>query len=288
MKSKDFPSLYKNNVLSKGYPDLKKLYVEFKEASEKKHGFSGSQKEEKPLIITLAPRLIDFNKLPRTVLIVGCGPKPTTIRKLRDMGYDAKGIEPVQGFVDLAKEYLSDEKAILHGYAEALPIDDNSQGLVVLESVMEHIVSPVKVLSEIYRVLAPGGAAYIITTNKYHVSFTGKNEEFNVRFYNWYPNIVKESYVHHHLHYDPKLANYSSTPAVHWYSFSLLCALGRDAGFSTFYSPIDLLMKEDPFVAQKKIGHVLLPLLKYHPWFRSLALTFTSAGSSIFMVKRND
>ena len=53
------------------------------------------------------------------------------------------------------------------------------------------------------------------TTNRYRFSPTGSNDEFRVRFFNWFPRIVKESYVFQHLHFDPTLANYSPRPAVH-------------------------------------------------------------------------
>jgi len=37
----------------------------------------------------------------------------------------------------------------------------------------------------------------------------GRNGEFNVKYFNWYPSLLKESIVFHHLHYKPTLANFT-------------------------------------------------------------------------------
>jgi hypothetical protein len=86
-----------------------------------------------------------------------------------------------------------------------------------------------------------GGVLFIRTTNRSRFSFTGVNWEFTTRFYNWFPRIVKESYIFTQLHYKPELARYSPGPAAHWFNFSDLCRHGREVGFSRFYSPYDLL-----------------------------------------------
>jgi hypothetical protein len=138
--------------------------------------------------------------------------------------------------------------------------------------------------------LAPGGVACIITTNRHQVSLKGHNGEFNVRYYNWLPDVVKESFVFKHLHYDPSLANYALRPAVHWYSYADLCKLGRQAGFYKFYSILDLLEKKDPPVVKNRLRVFvldelnLLDKLKYNPWLRALALT--QAGGFVVMTKR--
>jgi hypothetical protein len=113
------------------------------------------------------------------------------------------------------------------------------------------------------------------------------NGEFTRRFYQWYPSILKESYVFMHLHYQPELAEFTSRPAVHWFCYSDLCKLGRNSGFSSFYSYIDLL-NEDDEIRTGKSGKFkfLIPHFKYNPILRSFLLTFTDVGSSVFMVKR--
>jgi ubiquinone/menaquinone biosynthesis C-methylase UbiE len=201
------------------------------------------------------------------------------------MGHHAVGVEPVTSFVEAAREYLGDASAVLQGTAERIPLDDESQHLVFLESVMEHVDSPTQSLQEAHRVLAAGGIAYVVTTNRFLFRPTGKNGEFNARFYNWYPRLVKECYVFHHLHYKPSLANYTERPAVHWYSYSDLCRLGREVGFGQFYSILDLVRPEDAAIAKSRFRRLVLRQLQRFPWLRALALT--QLGGTVVMLKRS-
>src|SRR6266487_6450083 len=70
----------------------------------------------------------------------------------------------------------------------------------------------------------------------------------------------------------------SLRPAVHWFTFSRLCVLGRDSGFGQFYSPLDLLKEEDPIIAGKWWRRLLLRPLQRNPWLRALALTQVGHG----------
>lgn len=182
-----------------------------------------------------------------------------------------------------AQDFLSDKSRVITGCAEEIPVPDNSQSFVALNSVLEHVTSPILTLNEIYRVLEPGGVVYIETTNRHMFH----NYEYIKRFFQWYPAILKESYVFMHLHYRPELARYTSRPAVHWFSYSDLCKLGRYAGFSSFYSPIDLISEDDITERgfQGSLARFLLRYCKYNPLLRSLVLTFTVIGGAIFMVK---
>jgi hypothetical protein len=135
-----------------------------------------------------------------------------------------------------------------------------------------------------HRVLRPGGIAFIITTNQLRFSLRGENGEFNLRFFNWFPRLVRECYVFRHLHYDPTLANHTFRPAVHWFTFSRLCELGRDSGFAQFYSLLDLLRQEDASVARKWLRRLLLSQLQRNAWLRALALT--QIGDALVMLKR--
>jgi len=289
MKKKDklYQSLYANRKLSEGYPDLEHLGSVYKKDQNLK---KNNQKQGKSMKINkknfqieLFFRLVNINKMSKRALDIGCGPTPIFVKELIENGLDAKGVEPVDEMYQLAKEYMSDESQIIKGYAEKIPAPDNSQSFVVLKGVLEHVISPPLVLNEIFRVLEPGGVVYISTTNKHMFS----NAEYTKRFYQWYPSILKESYVFMHLHYRPELARFSSKPAVHWYSYSDLCKLGRNAGFFSFYSLIDLISEDDLKNDLKfsLIKRSLFQRCKYNPILRSLILTFTGIGGTIFMVK---
>ena len=91
------------------------------------------------------------------------------MRILQQLGFNVVGVEPVPGFVAAARAYLDDETAVLDGHAEALPNESGSQDVVFMESVLEHVESVGRSLREAYRVLAPGGVAYISTTNRHRL-----------------------------------------------------------------------------------------------------------------------
>lgn len=275
-------NLYSNRKLAQGYPNLDKL------ASEK---FTAIQEEKTPyrsLAIErqwgYLGRLIELNKC-KNVLVLGCGPRPETVKVLMQKGYNVVGVEPVSTFASSAREYIDSQEEIVEGTAESIPLSNNSQDVIFCESVLEHVDSPGKSLDEMFRILAPGGIAYIVTTNRYRFSIRGDNGEFNVGYFNWFPDILKECFVFHHLHYEPTLANYTERPAVHWYSYADLCKLGRQAGFAQFYSLLDLLEVDDPSISKSKVRKFILNKLKFNPWLRALALT--QIGGTIIMLKRN-
>lgn len=221
----------------------------------------------------------------RKFLVVGCGPQPDSMKVLREMGHEVLGVEPVHEVLEAARTYLGDERSVVEGRAEELPTESGSQDVIVLESVLEHVDSVGRSLAEAYRVLVPGGVAYIITTNRHQLR---GNSEFNVRLFQVLPDIVKESYVFRHLHYEPRLANYAERPAVHWFTYAELCKKGREAGFAQFYSHLDLKAPE----ASKFAGRKLTRRMKAHAlkhvqrsaWLRAAALS--QVGGLIFMVKR--
>ncbi len=241
--------------------------------------------DDAPRIERLLVRLDRIVNLqpPKDVVVVGCGPRPRLVQVLAERSYRVVGVEPVPSFVTVAQAFLRGSGQILCGSAEALPVPSASQDVVLCESVLEHVDSPRLALDEMYRVLRPGGVAYITTTNRLRVSPSG-DSEYRVPFFHWLPRLVQESFVFRHLHHDPTLANYSVRPAVHWFTFADLCWLGRQSGFAQFYSPLDLVAPEDPTIAQKWWRPLLLRVLQHNAWLRALALT--QLGYAIAMFKR--
>jgi SAM-dependent methyltransferase len=232
-------------------------------------------------MLTYLDRLVDLSP-PKDVLVIGCGPRPHLIEALRARGHRAIGVEPVVSFVAAANEYLGVSDSVMEGCAEKLPVRDATFDLVLCEYVLEHVDSPRATLDEMYRVLRPGRIAFVTTNNRSKLSLEAP--EFNVRFLNWFPRLVRESYAFRHLHYDPALARYTTRPAVHWFTFSELCVLGRYSGFAHCYSPLDLLAVDDPIIAKSWLLRFLLRPVQRNPWLRALALT--QVGHGIIMLKR--
>lgn len=90
------------------------------------------------------------------LLDVGCGSGDMLLalsRKLKGISF--YGIDPIQTFVDLAKEKLPDS-TILKASVEKLPFEDCSFGFILSHVVFQH-VDRQKALLEIKRVLKPHG-----------------------------------------------------------------------------------------------------------------------------------
>jgi SAM-dependent methyltransferase len=278
-------SLYRNRPLVGGYPGREQRYVELKKRHLAERQSADAARGGLNDIITCFERLTGTSGAARPVAVIGCGPSPHTVAQLLAQGYDAVGVEPVEGSLSAAQRFLNDATRVKRGTAEALPFPDGSQAFVLMESVLEHVDSPVLSLAEIYRVLAPGGVLFVRTTNRFRVSPRGRNWEFRVPFYNWLPRIVKESYVFLQLHYRPELADYSPRPAVHWFSFADLCALGRQVGFAQFYAPSDLLTM-DMGEGRPSWRRRVMNRLRRQPWLRAANLTFTQMGGDIYLWKR--
>ena len=77
------------------------------------------------------------------------------------LGWSASGVELSHAAADKARQRFGDR--VVHGTLESAQFDDNSFDLVTLFDVIEHIPSPVPFVTEITRVLKPGGRALIVT-----------------------------------------------------------------------------------------------------------------------------
>lgn len=91
-------------------------------------------------------------------------------------------------------------------YGDAMKLDfpDTAFDVVVCAQVYEHVPSPAKMFSEIYRVLAPGGVCYLAALNKYWLM----EPHYNLPFLSWLPKNLANFYVR----FFGKAKNYYETP----------------------------------------------------------------------------
>jgi len=270
--------LYANRCLESGHPEIEIRRLAAK--ADARHRQPDKGFESVDSILACVVRAASLPARERTAVVVGCGPFPTSVRRLRDIGWACVGVEPVEEYADAARQFLSYPHGVLVGSAESLPVDSASTSLVIMESVLEHVDSAVDALREAFRVLRPGGVLYVGTTNRLQLS----NAEYTLRFFQWLPGLVRESYIHQHLHFEPHLARYSSRPAVNWFTYAELCAIGRTSGFYRFYSKLDLLAVDDPTIRRSAVRRRALDRVRFNPWLRALALT--QKGGTVFMLKR--
>ena len=272
--------LYATRKLTAGHPQIETSALAHFSAVLEEAGDSPARLDR---WLQCLDRLVDLTP-PKRMVVVGCGARPVTLRHLLERGHDALGVEPVPAFLGAANEYLGRADRVAAGSAEHLPVPDGSQDVIFCESVLEHVDSPQISLREMYRATAPGGVVFIYTTNRLRLNLRGRTDEFKVPFFNWLPELVKESYVFEHLHHRPGLANYSPRPAVHWFTYTSLCRLGREAGFAQFYGIPDVIPPEDPSIARSPLRRTIFRMIRRNPWLRAAALM--QLGHVIFMVKR--
>jgi SAM-dependent methyltransferase len=274
--------LYAGRTLDLGFPGLAEL------ADKTFAALHRHDEDDSPRIDRLLLRFRRLTRIPDAarIAVIGCGPAPQPIRILSERGFTVTGIEPVPSFVARANSFLGSNQ-VIRGAAESIPLDDGSQDIVFLESVLEHVDSVDKSLAQVFRVLRPGGFVYITTTNRLAIRFPD-NGEFTVPLFGKLPRLIRESYVFVHLHYQPSLARNTQRPAVHWFSFADLCDLGRRAGFHEFYSSLDLRRTDDALTTPSRwkriVARHLLIRIQRSPWLRAAALT--QMGGEIIMLKR--
>jgi SAM-dependent methyltransferase len=96
------------------------------------------------------------------LLDVGCS-IGLFLKLAEERGWQGRGIE----FSDRARAYAQGELGleVIETPLEVAGYEDASFDVVTLNSVIEHVNDPPRMLAEIRRTLAPGGALYIITPN---------------------------------------------------------------------------------------------------------------------------
>ena len=93
------------------------------------------------------------------VLDVGCG-TGFDVGHLNAMGFKVTGVEPSQAMRMIAQRD-NPTSAILDGNARSLPLDNESVHAVIAIEVLRYLENPVPALTEMARVLRPGGKLFV-------------------------------------------------------------------------------------------------------------------------------
>ena len=101
------------------------------------------------------------------ILDLGCGYGGRTVFYARKCAAaEVIGIEPYPSLVDRCRELAASldcgRATFRLGVAESLPFDDGEFDMILSFDVLEHVESPAAALSEIRRVLRPGGQAWLV------------------------------------------------------------------------------------------------------------------------------
>ncbi|HEX5837650.1 MAG TPA: class I SAM-dependent methyltransferase, partial [Anaerolineales bacterium] len=115
------------------------------------------------------PRLVDFDSYRgKTLLEIGCGAGVDLVRFAR-AGAIVTGVDLSRTAIDLARQNLGQQGLdaslqIMNG--EALQFADDSFDVVYAHGVLQYTADTGKMVSEIHRVLRPGGEAILMVYNR--------------------------------------------------------------------------------------------------------------------------
>lgn len=113
----DYEAMYADRKLADGVPDAAQVAHEIFVDRHKDVPESGLDRIDRRIgyLSRLMHRPGDAN-----MLVVGGGPVPAMIVRLRELGYIAVGVESVTSFVQSGREYVGSADSVLQGSAEAV------------------------------------------------------------------------------------------------------------------------------------------------------------------------
>ncbi len=115
---------------------------------------------------------LNINSKDKTALEIGCG-GGLLCEEIARMGFDVIGLDPSENSVRMAVNHAKISGLRIKyeiGAGENLPYDDESIDIVFCCDVLEHVFDLEKVISEISRVLKPGGIFCYDTINRTFLS----------------------------------------------------------------------------------------------------------------------
>lgn len=140
----------------------------------------------------------DHPKMPgATALDLGCS-VGGMVRRLGQAGYSVAGVDVDVQRLAIANHFLAEEPplsaraSLFAAEGEHLPFTASMFDLVVCVEVLEHVTQPRAVLQEIYRVLRPGGWAFVTTPNRFAL---GKEPHVGLRGVGFLPRSLMDPYV---------------------------------------------------------------------------------------------
>jgi SAM-dependent methyltransferase len=124
----------------------------------------------------------------RQVLDIGCGTGVIgrAIARRSDFDGTVIGIDPSRSLLEAAEAFARDEGVgarlrFQYGTAESLPFEEDSFDCVVAHTTISHVPDPSRLLSEMARVLRPGGNAVIFDGDYASWTFDYPDPEFGKR-----------------------------------------------------------------------------------------------------------
>ncbi len=206
---------------------------------------------------------------------IGCGPGMQSIL-FAEKGHNVHGLDVSEPFLELARQRTEErgfEVDYQLGSATNLPWGDESMDVVLLPELLEHVADWESCVNEATRILKPGGALYLSTTN----SLCPKQQEFTLPFYSWYPGFMKRRYEVLAVTTRPEIANFAKYPAVNWFTpYGLKRAL-KARGLKTAFDRFDCMDTS----TSSSLGKTAVALIRALPPLRLLGHMATPYSSLV-------
>ena len=173
-------------------------------------------------------------------------------------GYDAVGVEINDKKIADAQKNARERNLplnIIKAEAEHLPFADNTFDFANMGEVIEHVRDPEQVLKELYRVLRPGGKAYVSVHNRFGIYDT----HFHLWFLGWIPRSWADSYVSifsRHKDYVSAI-DVQNIKDMHYFTFRQFHNISSTVGFRITDIREGKINKK-----YGKIGIIILPTYK--------------------------
>jgi 2-polyprenyl-6-hydroxyphenyl methylase/3-demethylubiquinone-9 3-methyltransferase len=198
------------------------------------------------------------------VLDIACGMGYDSIAWAR-AGKTPVGIDINFGLVKAASELAKDLGLKIHfivADSTRLPFRENAFDVSFSENLFEHVPGWQNIVDEVQRVLKPEGVFFVRTTNR----LCPRNPEINhLHFYPWLPEWMKRPILRWVMRNRHGWVNFTSFPAINWFTYRGLAKQFRKTGFHT-YEVFDLMRRDNVSARAKKVFFVLSLLRR----FRSL------------------
>ena len=189
-------------------------------------------------------------------LDIGCG-VGYTLQRLPD-GFKKIGVDYSFSALKLASQQLAKGAALVRSSGCALPFKDNSFGLITCIEVLEHLEDDAKAVSEISRVLRPGGLLIASVPNHYYFQ---EYRELMGHYRHYSPESFAELLSRHGIEVIRYLNQYKRFNNLYFYiyvpleglNFAWNCLTGRAKS---------LYERRVPFTSTKIYEGIVAPILK--------------------------
>lgn len=169
----------------------------------------------------------------RKILDLGSG-RGGVLLSATEAGYDIIGLEYSKPHITEALRRGKERGIslnVIQGRGEDMPFSDHSFGFINMAQVIEHVESPIEVMKEADRVLAPGGIIYVSVPSR----FSMRDPHFHIYGVNLLPRSWSDAYIslfRKHKDYSDASAGAQRLSEMHYYRYGAIKRIFHEMGFS--------------------------------------------------------